>query len=190
MALGREDEYLTTGLWAATQKHIKERRVKPTYLKQVLVTSPLLLCPEFRSSTMSDPRLQQFTEPDGSWDRSYYYTNFEIVYMPFFRGHQYQSFFQDLDSTQGFYDHRWGDAPIRLLGLAMYAQPAQVQLLDLPYSHKVASQQCRLRLRMIAYRMFRCMSTWPPCPPHPIHPFEHINLQILVFSSNFNPTDD
>jgi hypothetical protein len=36
MALGREDEYLTTGLWAATQKHMKERRVRPTYLKQVL----------------------------------------------------------------------------------------------------------------------------------------------------------
>jgi len=35
MALGREDEYLTTGLWAATQKHMKKRRVEPTFLKQV-----------------------------------------------------------------------------------------------------------------------------------------------------------
>jgi hypothetical protein len=88
-------------------------------------------------STKYRPFSQQFTEPNGSWDRSYYYTNFEIVYMPFFRGQQYQSFFQDLDSTDGFYAHRWGDAPIRLLGLAMYAQQEQVKLLDLPYSHKV-----------------------------------------------------
>jgi hypothetical protein len=43
MALGREDEYLTTGLWAATQKHIKERNVKPTYLKQVSVVTDLTL---------------------------------------------------------------------------------------------------------------------------------------------------
>jgi len=57
--------------------------------------------------------------------------------MPFFRARQYQSFFQDLDSTEGFYTHRWGDAPIRLLGLAMYAEQEQVKLLDLPYSHKV-----------------------------------------------------
>jgi hypothetical protein len=60
--------------------------------------------------------------------------------MPFFRGRQYQTFFEDLDSTEGFYAHRWGDAPIRLLGLAMYAQPEQVKLLDLPYAHKVYQQ--------------------------------------------------
>jgi hypothetical protein len=44
MALGREDEYLTTGLWAATQKHMKERKVKPTYLKQVPAVTALALC--------------------------------------------------------------------------------------------------------------------------------------------------
>ena len=46
MALGREDEYLTTGLWAAAQKHMKQRRVKPTYLKQVPhLAPPCLTCP-------------------------------------------------------------------------------------------------------------------------------------------------
>jgi hypothetical protein len=90
--------------------------------------------------------LQQFSEADGSWDRSYYYTNFEIVHMPFFRGRQYQTFFEDLDSTEGFYAHRWGDAPIRLLGLAMYAQPEQVKLLDLPYAHKVNQQKPSLKV--------------------------------------------
>ena len=113
---------------------------------------------------MCDPLLQQFTESDGSWDRSYYYTNFEIVYMPFFRGLQYQSFFQDLDSTEGFYAHRWGDAPIRLLGLAMYAQPEQVQLLDLPYSHKVVSHRYRLHQKCIPQRVRRFTSMWPPYP--------------------------
>jgi len=44
MALGREDEYLTTGLWAATQKHMKERRVRPTYLKQVEETFTAVIC--------------------------------------------------------------------------------------------------------------------------------------------------
>jgi hypothetical protein len=45
MALGREDEYLTTGLWAATQKHMKQRRVKPTFLQQVSRPSLRVVCP-------------------------------------------------------------------------------------------------------------------------------------------------
>jgi hypothetical protein len=58
MALGREDEYLTTGLWAATQKHMKERRVKPTYLKQVLIIPALVFYPPIiLTSINSYPRL-------------------------------------------------------------------------------------------------------------------------------------
>jgi hypothetical protein len=44
MALGREDEYLTTGLWAATQKHMKKRRVEPTFLKQVPHLAVSVIC--------------------------------------------------------------------------------------------------------------------------------------------------
>ena len=104
--------------------------------------------------------------------------------MPFFRGREYQSFFQDLDSTQGFYAHRWGDAPIRLLGLAMYAQPAQVQLLNLPYSHKVASQQYHLRLGIISKCACRFTSTWHPYHPHPFQNFEQFRLQFVSKTTN------
>ena len=67
MALGREDEYLTTGLWEATR----------SYMRSIGITRP-------------PPLLQQHLEPHtssssssaassmGTWDRSYYYTNFEI----------------------------------------------------------------------------------------------------------------
>jgi hypothetical protein len=116
---------------------MKQRRVQPTFLTQVPPPPPALSFAQVLAAHTPFSRKQQFTTPDGSWDRSYYYTNFEIVHMPFFRGQQYQAYFRDLDSTEGFYAHRWGDAPIRLLGLAMYAQPQRVQLLDLPYSHKV-----------------------------------------------------
>ena len=46
-----------------------------------------------------------------------YYTNFEIGSLEFFRSDSWQNFFSYLDSTTGFYLHRWGDAPVRFAGL-------------------------------------------------------------------------
>lgn len=46
-----------------------------------------------------------------------YYTNFEIGSLEFFRSHHWQNFFSYLDSSTGFYLHRWGDAPVRFAGL-------------------------------------------------------------------------
>lgn len=40
--------------------------------------------------------------------------------------------------TGGFYTHRWGDAPIRLLGVALLADKARVHHFNgIAYSHKV-----------------------------------------------------
>ncbi len=38
----------------------------------------------------------------------------------------------------GFYYYRWGDAPIRLLGVALHSTEERVfRFGDIPYSHKV-----------------------------------------------------
>jgi hypothetical protein len=46
-----------------------------------------------------------------------YYTNFEIGSLEFFRSDTWQKLFNHLDSSAGFYLHRWGDAPVRFAGL-------------------------------------------------------------------------
>lgn len=46
-----------------------------------------------------------------------YYTNFEVVRLSQLRSETYQRFYQHLRRTGGIYFHRWGDAPIRHLGL-------------------------------------------------------------------------
>jgi alpha 1,2-mannosyltransferase len=114
MALGREDEHLTTGLWDTTMEWANKQHVGRTAL------------------------LDQFA-PNGQWDRSYYYTNFELVNLKFFRSNQYLDYFDHLDrDTGGFYNHRWGDAPIRLLGVSMLAPKERVHHFnDIAYSHKV-----------------------------------------------------
>ena len=123
MGLGREDEYLTTGLWSATTDYM---------LAHGITSPPALLRPHLESVAAS-PSL-----PLGSWDRSYYYTNFEIGNLSFFRSEAYQSYFRHLDSEGGFYYYRWGDAPIRLLGVSIHASAGSVYRFDdLPYSHKV-----------------------------------------------------
>jgi hypothetical protein len=46
-----------------------------------------------------------------------YYTNFEIMYLPFFASNNWQYFFRKIDLTGGFYLRRWGDAIIRYMGV-------------------------------------------------------------------------
>ncbi len=46
-----------------------------------------------------------------------YYTNFEIMYLPFFASNNWQHFFRKIDLTGGFYLRRWGDAIIRYMGV-------------------------------------------------------------------------
>ena len=95
-----------SGLWNATASYMRSQGITET--------PPLLrqhLSIDHGSSSSNTTTL--------TWDRSYYYTNFEIGYLPFFRSEPYQSYFRHLDSEGGFYYYRWGDAPIRLLGVCV-----------------------------------------------------------------------
>lgn len=58
--------------------------------------------------------------PLENWDGEVYNTNLEIVDMDFFRGSDYQNYFNHLDFTGNIFYRRWGDAPIRWLGVRMF----------------------------------------------------------------------
>lgn len=60
-----------------------------------------------------------------------YYTNFEIGSLEFFRSHLWQNFFSFLDSTNGFYLYRWGDAPVRFAGL--WAVGSKKRITSIPH---------------------------------------------------------
>ena len=47
----------------------------------------------------------------------------EIVNLQWFRGEEYMDYFRFLDSTGGFWIHRWGDHAIRTLAVAMSRRP-------------------------------------------------------------------
>ncbi len=48
-----------------------------------------------------------------------YYTNFEICNIKWFMGEAYMKFFDYIDQIGGIYTGRWGDAPIRYIGVQM-----------------------------------------------------------------------
>ena len=66
-----------------------------------------------------------------------YYTNFEICDLEWFRSDGWQRYFAAIDATGGIWRHRWGDAPIRWLGLQYLLRPDQTLCLRwMAYFHQ------------------------------------------------------
>jgi hypothetical protein len=66
-----------------------------------------------------------------------YYTNFEVCYLPWFRGNPWRAFYRFLDDAGGIYAHRWGDHTIRYIGVKALMEPERVkQLTGIAYSHQ------------------------------------------------------
>ena len=77
-----------------------------------------------------------------------YYTNFEICDLEFFRSEPWQKYFGAIDATGGIWRHRWGDAPIRWLGIKYLMRPSEVHCMrDMSYFH-----QFRLR-KWLTFRL-------------------------------------
>lgn len=55
-----------------------------------------------------------------------FYTNFEIGRISRFRQTDYMNYFKKLDETGGFYLKRWGDAPVKYLGVKCLFEPERV----------------------------------------------------------------
>jgi alpha 1,2-mannosyltransferase len=55
-----------------------------------------------------------------------FYTNFEIGKVSWFLTSEYMNFYSSLDETGGFYTKRWGDAPIKFLGINLFMQKTNI----------------------------------------------------------------
>mmetsp|Transcript_27865 Transcript_27865/g.43921 ORF Transcript_27865/g.43921 Transcript_27865/m.43921 type:complete len:215 (-) Transcript_27865:33-677(-) len=56
----------------------------------------------------------------------YFHNNFEVVSIKFLRSKEYQHWFHTIDKTGNFFFHRWGDAPLRYMGVTMLLKPDQI----------------------------------------------------------------
>jgi hypothetical protein len=83
------------------------------------------------------PKSMEGKLTNGEWAEDIFYTNFEIVNLPFFRGEEYTSYFQALEETKQIYYNRWGDAPVRWLAVHMLLSDEEIWCVkDIAYLHK------------------------------------------------------
>jgi hypothetical protein len=55
-----------------------------------------------------------------------FYTNFELGKVSWFLTSEYMRFYNELDKTGGFYTKRWGDAPIKFLGINLLMESKHI----------------------------------------------------------------
>lgn len=62
-----------------------------------------------------------------SYNLCHFWSNFEIGDLDFFRSDVYQSFFEHLDKTGGFFYERWGDAPIHSIAVSLFLPSEKIK---------------------------------------------------------------
>lgn len=68
-----------------------------------------------------------------------FYNNFEVAHVPFFFRPEVRHWTAAVMDSGGIYKYRWGDAVLRYLTLALFAEPNQIMHarkdVELPYCH-------------------------------------------------------
>jgi len=99
------------GFWDIVKKYIQENNIKPTFLNNFTI--------------------------DGIWDRSYYYANFEISKLDFWRSEYFLKYFDYIDKSGGIYKYRWGDTIIHFLAISMFIPESRIhKFSDISYQHQ------------------------------------------------------
>ncbi|KAF8465258.1 putative alpha-1,2-mannosyltransferase [Kalaharituber pfeilii] len=86
----------------------------------------------------TQPRLK--VDPENMENESYnmchFWSNFEIARFDFFRSREYEDFFQMLEQSGGFWQERWGDAPVHSLAAGVLLGKRDVHYFrDIGYRH-------------------------------------------------------
>ncbi|KAJ7186417.1 glycosyltransferase family 15 protein [Mycena filopes] len=83
-----------------------------------------------------DNALEMLKDRKGYYNMCHFWSNFEIASLDLWRSEAYMKFFKHLDSTGGFYYHRWGDAPVHSIGAALFARKDQIHFFnEIGYAH-------------------------------------------------------
>ena len=70
---------------------------------------------------------------------STYYNNFEVMKLDFFRRRNVRHWIEEVDRTNGIFKYRWGDALLRYITLAIFAEKHEILYRTqyrLPYCHQ------------------------------------------------------
>jgi len=80
--------------------------------------------------------LASLVEKNFKWYQQALMLDIEVLRLDWFRGGDYQDFFRFMDSTGGFWLHRWGNNPFRTFAVGLLLNDSDVRFLSLPYAHQ------------------------------------------------------
>lgn len=82
------------------------------------------------------PHLQGEQMDDEDYNTLHFWSNFEIARVDLWDNELYDSFFQYMDNSGGFYKERWGDAPIHSLAIGFLLDVKDIHYFrDIGYKH-------------------------------------------------------
>lgn len=87
--------------------------------------------------SLKDKGIMKFIlNSNNDFNGCHFWSNFEIASFDVFRNPIYESFFNFLDKSGGFYYERWGDAPIHTLGVVLFLNKNEIHYFDdIGYQH-------------------------------------------------------
>eukprot|EP01126_Amoeba_proteus_P029061 TRINITY_DN28642_c0_g1_i1.p1 TRINITY_DN28642_c0_g1~~TRINITY_DN28642_c0_g1_i1.p1 ORF type:complete len:162 (-),score=35.00 TRINITY_DN28642_c0_g1_i1:95-580(-) len=137
-----QDPDTLENFWIFLDNYVKINKITPTFLykrgaftalDEVLAFEPNPDCERLRREGRLPPVDEDQVRPFGDSTQPYnwscvsnqlaylptFYNNFEVMDLNIIRNEDYKNFLQAVDLNGGFYFHRWGDAIIRFVGLAL-----------------------------------------------------------------------
>ena len=95
-------------------------------------------------------------ESSTNYNLCHFWSNFEIANLNFFRSLEYNTYFDYLDRTGGFYYERWGDAPVHSIGLGLLMDKEKIHHFeDIGYYH-APYLACPLSKDVLSVKRCRC----------------------------------
>lgn len=86
-----------------------------------------------------------YFKQDIQWDGTYYYGNFEISNLDFWRSKEYSDYFKYIDKSGGIYKYRWGEQLIHYIYVQRFLKENQIHKFDdIPYRHQMFTNKCSL----------------------------------------------
>jgi mannosyltransferase len=133
-AYKRKNNLKSKGLWEMFLEHPAEEETpaEPEKKQEKLPDEILLTEPGDKNLDDIDPEAME----GESYNMCHFWSNFEIARLDWFRSKAYEDFFNMMDRSGGFWNERWGDAPIHSLAAGALLSPADIHYFrDFGYRH-------------------------------------------------------
>ncbi|KAJ5160018.1 uncharacterized protein N7482_007022 [Penicillium canariense] len=134
-AYKRKNNIKSKGLWEMFLERPaedEETPPEPEKKQEKLPDEILLTEPGDKNLDDIDPEAME----GESYNMCHFWSNFEIARLDWFRSKAYEDFFNMMDRSGGFWNERWGDAPIHSLAAGALLAPSDIHYFrDFGYRH-------------------------------------------------------